>query len=221
MDVKGQNVYPTMRKKIKPKSEGDVKKTPPTEAEVQETPPECTPTSDADPEVIQIDDKDEEEIEEDGMHAQVTFNGVTRLLARLPRTRQQEQDKNRLKLYRQVFHLPLPEGLTEDTLHMQGHYVPVQEEAQKAQDEARKKLHQQNKELRKKRFPKAGTWYPIIGEMVDWREPTDPDNPDTRKMRNFYQGPYVVFNRDIPGKTVTIHKTNECTMVMEGKQRTV
>ena len=115
-----------------------------------------------------------------------------------------------------MFHLP-----TEETLQLQGYYVSVQEEAQKVQDEARKKLHQQNKELRKKRFPRAGTWYPIIGEMVDWREPTDPDNPDTRKMRNFYQGPYVVVNRDIPGKTVTIHKVNECTMAMEGKQRTV
>ena len=219
IDVEGQHVYPNSRKKTKPLAEGDVKKTPPTEVEVKKTPPEGIPSNQADPEVIEIDDKDEEEIVEDGMHAQVTFNGVTRLLARLPRTRQQEQDNNRLRLYRQIFHLPLPEGLAEDA--PQCLYVPVQEDAQKAHDEARKKLHEQNKELRKKRFPKAGTWYPIIGEMVDWREPTDPDNPDTRKMRNFYQGPYMVVNRDIPGKTVTINKANECTLVLEGKQRTV
>ena len=31
----------------------------------------------------------------------------------------------------------------------------------------------------------------------------------------------MVVNRDIPGKTVTINKANECTLVLEGKQRTV
>ena len=73
--------------------------------------------------------------------------------------------------------------MTKETLPMQGCYVPVQKEAQKAQDKARKKIHQQNKELWKKRFPRVGTYYPIVGEMVDWREHPDPDNPSSENEK--------------------------------------
>ena len=61
----------------------------------------------------------------------------------------------------------------------------------------------------------------MVGELVDWREPVDPDNPNTRKMRNPYQGPYIVVNRDIQGKTVTFRKVNATTLEMERKQKIV
>ena len=147
----------------------------------------------------------DEKIEEDGMHAQVTFNGNTRLLVKLPRTQQQMDNKSQFKFYRQVFSLPLPPELQ------------VQERAQRAKDVAVKEQHQRNAERKKKQFPKTGTWYAMVGELVDWREPVDPDNPNTRKMRNPYQGPYVVVNRDIQGKTVTIRKVNATTLEMERK----
>ena len=151
----------------------------------------------------------DEKIEEDGMHAQVTFNGNTRLLAKLPRTQQQMDNKSQFKFYRQVFSLPLPPELQ------------VQERAQRAKDVAVKEQHQRNAERKKKQFPKTGTWYAMVGELVDWREPVDPDNPNTRKMRNPYQGPYVVVNRDIQGKTVTIRKVDATTLEMERKQKIV
>ena len=60
-----------------------------------------------------------------------------------------------------------------------------------------------------------------MNELVDWKEPVDPDNPTTRKMRNPYQGPYLIIKRDLPGKTVTIQKVSLDTLEVQGKKRTV
>ena len=59
----------------------------------------------------------------------------------------------------------------------------------------------------------------MVGELVDWQEPVDLDNPGTRKMRNPYQVPYVVLNMDIQGKTITICKVDAATLEMERKQK--
>ena len=64
-------------------------------------------------------------------------------------------------------------------------------------------------------------WHPVVGKLLDWKDPIDPENPSTRKLKNPYQGPYVVLKRDVAGKTVTIKKVNPEKMIMEGKRRTV
>ena len=162
-----------------------------------------------------------ETIKQDEVHLEVTLNDHTRLLQRVPRTKEQEEANDHHKYYRQVFHLPLPENL----LHLEnaptvGCVLP-QEVAQQSKDQATKEQHERNAARQRKRFPQTGTWYPVVGELLDWKDPIDPDNPNTRKLKNPYQGPYVVLKRDVAGKTVTIKKVNAEKMVMEGKRRTV
>ena len=64
-------------------------------------------------------------------------------------------------------------------------------------------------------------WHPVVGKLLDWKDPIDPENPSTRKLKNMYQRPYVVLKRDVAGKTITIKKVNPEKMIMEGKRRTV
>ena len=162
-----------------------------------------------------------ETIKQDDVHLEVTLNDHTRLLQRVPRTKEQEDKADHQRYYRQVFHLPLPENL----LHLEGTptvgCVIPQEVAQQSKDQATKEQHQRNAARQRKRFPQTGTWYPVVGELLDWKDPIDPDNPNTRKLRNPYQGPYVVLKRDVAGKTVTIKRVDAEKMIMEGKRRTV
>ena len=92
---------------------------------------------------------------------------------------------------------------------------------EEAKDQASQQQHERNAARQKKMFPQTGSWFPVLGELVDWKDPIDPENPSTRKLRNPYQGPYAVLKRDIAGKTVTIKRINPETMVMEGKRRIV
>ena len=102
-----------------------------------------------------------------------------------------------------------------------GVFIPVmgclipQEAAQMAKDEAVKKEHDRNAARQVKRFPQTGTWFPVVNELVDWKTPVDPENPSTRKMRNPYDGPYVVSRRDVAGKTVTLKRVDPETMMTD------
>ena len=139
--------------------------------------------------------EDSEIIYNDGTHLQVRYRGEDRLLTRIG-------DATKRDLFRQVCTVTLP-----------------QEAAQAAKDELARKTHANNADRIQRKRPK--NWCPIMNELVDWKEPVDPDNPTTRKMRNPYQGPYLIIKRDLPGKTVTIQKVSLDTLEVQGKKRTV
>ena len=206
VEVKGQNVYPPpadmtgAAKAAETKMEGSDKMT--------------AVTASGGPTFV-------ETIKQDDVHIEVTLNDHTRLLEKVPRTKEQEVANDHQRFYRQVFHLPLPkEILQQPEDPFVGCMIP-QEAAQLEKDKAVQIQHERNAARQKKRFPQIGTWFPIIGELVDWKDPIDPDNPSTRKMRNPYQGPYAVTKRDVAGKTVTMKKIDPETMLVERRRKTV
>ena len=67
-----------------------------------------------------------------------------------------------------------------------------QEVAEQSKDQAANEQHERNATRQRKRLPQTGTWYPVVGELLDWKDTIDPDNPSTHKLKNPYQGPYVV-----------------------------
>ena len=216
VDVKGQNVYP----KEDPGAAISAKAVT-TGSDKAPAVPATTgrDNSTAVPAIVQP--KFVETIKQDDVHLEVTLNDHTRLLQRVPRTKEQEDANDNHRYYRQVFHLPLPEDLLQPkSISTVGCVVP-QEVAQQSKDQATKEQHERNATRQRKRFPQTGTWYPVVGELLDWKDPIDPENPSTRKLKNPYQGPYVVLKRDVAGKTVTIKKVNPEKMIMEGKRRTI
>ena len=145
------------------------------------------------------------QMEEDGIHKQVKYKGATRLLTRI-------NAPDKMTFYKEVFALPLPPGMTEKP------YGAAQEAAQAAKDENAEKTHQKNKD---RNMGKKREWYPTLMELVDWKESIDPENPNTRKYANPFQGPYAILGIDSQGKTVNIRKLDPRTMKLEGKMKTV
>ena len=184
VDVKGQNVYP----KEDPGAAVSAKTV--TTGNDKSTAVPATTGSDnstAVPAIVQP--KFVETIKQDDVHLEVTLNDHTRLLQRVPRTKEQEDANDNHRYYRQVFHLPLPEDLLQPKSNSTVGCVIPQEVAQQSKDQATKEQHERNATRQRKRFPQTGTWYPVVGELLDWKDPIDPENPVPVNSRIRIRGP--------------------------------
>ena len=146
-------------------------------------------------------------------YCRARWNGTSRVLTKMP-----TGDPNRKDHFlRQVFAL-------EEPIHIEGFQGTrnswhVQESAQAAKDEADRKRHEYNAKRHAQQHPDE--WFPLKNELVDWAAPTDDENPNTRKLRDPYKGPYVVLNRDLVKKKVIIKNLDLETRIPWGRCRTV
>ena len=85
-----------------------------------------------------------------------------------------------------------------------------QEMAQGKRDQLSEERHFINKSIYdKKKQPKF--YVPIKGELIDFLQVQDEDSPNSRKLANYWKGPYNVKSIDSHGKTAIIEKVDLST----------